>query len=102
MDDIILVKVLEIDEKGRLNLSRREALIEVEGLKPEMSFRPGARMLLRETGTEEAEGAAITAAIGIIDSVKPVSIFKIGKQGQQPVKAAGLVLFYRGIYAVNH
>ena len=34
-DDIILVKVLEVDEKGRLNLSRREALIEVEGLKPE-------------------------------------------------------------------
>lgn len=33
--DTIIVKVLEIDEKGRLNLSRRDALIEVEGLKPE-------------------------------------------------------------------
>lgn len=40
VDDIIMVKVLEIDEKGRLNLSRREALIEVEGLKPENELPP--------------------------------------------------------------
>lgn len=33
--DEIIVKVQGIDEKGRLNLSRREALIEVEGLVPE-------------------------------------------------------------------
>ncbi len=33
--DTIIVKVIEIDDKGRLNLSRRDALIEVEGLKPE-------------------------------------------------------------------
>jgi len=33
--DEVMVKVLEIDEKGRLNLSRRDALIEVEGLVPE-------------------------------------------------------------------
>jgi polyribonucleotide nucleotidyltransferase len=33
--DVIIVKVQGIDEKGRLNLSRREALIEVEGLVPE-------------------------------------------------------------------
>lgn len=33
--DEVLVKVTEIDEQGRLNLSRRDALIEVEGLKPE-------------------------------------------------------------------
>ena len=33
--DTVIVKVLEIDDKGRLNLSRRDALIEVEGLKPE-------------------------------------------------------------------
>lgn len=33
--DEVLVKVLEIDDKGRLNLSRRDALIEVEGLVPE-------------------------------------------------------------------
>ncbi len=33
--DEVLVKVTEIDEQGRLNLSRRDALIEVEGLTPE-------------------------------------------------------------------
>ena len=33
--DEVIVKVLEIDDKGRLNLSRRDALIEVEGLVPE-------------------------------------------------------------------
>ena len=38
--DIIMVKVLEIDDKGRLNLSRREALIEVEGMTPENDVEP--------------------------------------------------------------
>ena len=33
--DEIIVQVLPIDEQGRLNLSRRNALIAVEGLKPE-------------------------------------------------------------------
>ena len=33
--DEVMVKVTEIDEQGRLNLSRRDALIEVEGLTPE-------------------------------------------------------------------
>ena len=33
--DEVIVKVREIDDQGRLNLSRREALIEVEGLVPE-------------------------------------------------------------------
>ena len=33
--DEVMVKVLNIDERGRLNLSRREALIEVDGLVPE-------------------------------------------------------------------
>ena len=33
--DEVMVKVLEIDDKGRLNLSRRDALIAVEGLVPE-------------------------------------------------------------------
>ncbi|MCI1954868.1 MAG: polyribonucleotide nucleotidyltransferase [Oscillospiraceae bacterium] len=33
--DEVMVKVLNIDEKGRLNLSRRDALIEVKGLVPE-------------------------------------------------------------------
>ncbi len=40
VDDIIIVKVLDIDDKGRLNLSRREALIEVEGLTPENDVAP--------------------------------------------------------------
>ena len=35
VDDVIIVKVTDIDDKGRINLSRRDALIEVEGLKPE-------------------------------------------------------------------
>ena len=35
VDDEVIVKVTEIDDKGRLNLSRRDALIEVEGLVPE-------------------------------------------------------------------
>ena len=33
--DEIIVKVLEKDDQGRLNFSRRDALIEVEGLVPE-------------------------------------------------------------------
>nr|WP_319489526.1 polyribonucleotide nucleotidyltransferase [uncultured Caproiciproducens sp.] len=33
--DQIMVKVLEVDDKGRLNLSRRDALIEIDGLVPE-------------------------------------------------------------------
>lgn len=40
VDDVIMVKVLEIDDKGRLNLSRREALIEIEGLVPENTVAP--------------------------------------------------------------
>ena len=33
--DEVIVKVTEIDEQGRINLSRRDALIEIEGLTPE-------------------------------------------------------------------
>jgi len=33
--DEVMVKVLNIDEKGRINLSRRDALIEVKGIVPE-------------------------------------------------------------------
>ena len=33
--DIVKVKVLEIDDKGRLNLSRRDALIDLDGAVPE-------------------------------------------------------------------
>ena len=40
VDDVIIVKVLDVDDKGRLNLSRREALIEVEGLTPENDVAP--------------------------------------------------------------
>ena len=41
--DEIIVKVREIDEQGRLNLSRRDALIEVEGLKPENTVSDAPR-----------------------------------------------------------
>ncbi|MGN0518579.1 MAG: S1 RNA-binding domain-containing protein, partial [Acutalibacteraceae bacterium] len=41
--DVVIVKVLEIDDKGRLNLSRREALIEVEGLTPENDVAPATQ-----------------------------------------------------------
>ncbi len=41
--DEVMVKVLEIDDKGRLNLSRRDALIEVEGLVPENDISDAPR-----------------------------------------------------------
>ena len=41
--DEVMVKVLGIDEKERLNLSRREALIEVEGLVPENEISDAPR-----------------------------------------------------------
>ena len=31
----MFVKVTDIDDKGRLNLSKRAAMIEIEGIKPE-------------------------------------------------------------------
>ena len=40
--DEVIVKVLPIDDQGRLNLSRRDALIEVEGLTPEYTPEPRA------------------------------------------------------------
>ena len=43
IEDEVMVKVLEIDDKGRLNLSRRDALIEVEGLVPENTIPSGPR-----------------------------------------------------------
>ena len=33
--DEVIVKVTEIDEQGRINLSRRDALIQIEGLNPD-------------------------------------------------------------------
>lgn len=41
--DVVIVKVMEIDDQGRLNLSRRDALMDVEGLKPEQSGAPAPR-----------------------------------------------------------
>lgn len=41
--DEVMVKVLEVDEKGRLNLSRRDALIEVDGLVPENEISDAPR-----------------------------------------------------------
>ena len=39
--DIVKVKVLEIDDKGRLNLSRRDALIDLDGAVPENDISEG-------------------------------------------------------------
>ena len=46
--DEVMVKVLEIDDKGRLNLSRRDALIEVEGLTPENEISDAPRRPRRD------------------------------------------------------
>ena len=35
VDDSVVVKCIEIDDQGRINLSRRDALIELEGMTPE-------------------------------------------------------------------
>lgn len=41
--DEVIVKVTDIDEQGRINLSRRDALIEVEGLQPQEQSGYGSR-----------------------------------------------------------
>ncbi len=41
--DEVIVKVVEIDDQGRINLSRRDALIEIEGAVPEDSGEPAPR-----------------------------------------------------------
>ena len=46
--DEVMVKVLEIDDKGRLILSRRDALIEVEGLVPENEISDAPRRPRRD------------------------------------------------------
>ncbi len=51
--DEVMVKVLGIDEKERLNLSRREALIEVEGLVPENEISDAPR---RPAGNRDRGG----------------------------------------------
>ena len=54
--DEVLVKVTEIDEQGRLNLSRRDALIEVEGLTPENTVSDAPRPPRREGGFRRERG----------------------------------------------
>ena len=48
--DEVIVKVTEIDEQGRINLSRRDALIEVEGLVPENTVSDAPRPPRRDNG----------------------------------------------------
>ncbi len=49
--DEIIVKVVEIDEQGRINLSRRDALMQMDGLTPEEgSDEPAARPAPRQGG----------------------------------------------------
>ncbi len=48
--DEILVKVVEIDEQGRINLSRRDALVQVEGLAVEESADEPQRPTSRQGG----------------------------------------------------
>ena len=53
--DEILVKVIEIDEQGRINLSRRDALIQVEGLEPEAPAAEPERPFSRQGGFRRRE-----------------------------------------------
>ena len=46
--DIVKVKVLEIDDKGRLNLSRRDALIDLDGIVPENTISDAPRKERRD------------------------------------------------------
>ena len=46
--DSIIVKCIEIDEQGRINLSRRDALIELEGMTPENDIEEAPRKPRRD------------------------------------------------------
>lgn len=46
--DSIIVKCIEIDDQGRINLSRRDALIELEGMKPENEIDESPRKPRRD------------------------------------------------------
>lgn len=46
--DSIIVKCIEIDDQGRINLSRRDALIELEGMTPENNIDEAPRKQRRE------------------------------------------------------
>ena len=52
--DEVIVKVTEIDDQGRLNLSRRDALIEVEGAVPENDVSSAPRR--RSSGSRHQGG----------------------------------------------
>lgn len=56
--DEVIVKVLEVDDQGRLNLSRRDALIEIEGLVPEntISDAPPRRPQHRDFNRNDRNG----------------------------------------------
>ncbi len=54
--DIIRVMVTEIDDKGRLNLSRRQVLIDVDGLTPEDSGDEKSRRPRRPGGNDRRRG----------------------------------------------
>ena len=61
--DEVIVKVREIDDQGRLNLSRRDALIEVEGLVPENDLSDEPRRAPRRDNRGGRDGGEeITAA----------------------------------------
>ena len=51
--DIVKVKVLEIDEKGRLNLSRRDALIDLDGAVPENTISDAPRRERSDRGDRD-------------------------------------------------
>ena len=46
--DSVIVKCIEIDDQGRINLSRRDALIELEGMKPENEIDETPRKTRRD------------------------------------------------------
>ncbi|MCI6244450.1 MAG: polyribonucleotide nucleotidyltransferase [Eubacterium sp.] len=46
--DTVIVKCIEIDDQGRINLSRRDALIELDGLKPENDIDEAPRKPRRD------------------------------------------------------
>jgi polyribonucleotide nucleotidyltransferase len=57
VDDEVVVKLVEIDDQGRINLSRREALIELEGAVPENEVPPaGSRPPRRDFGDRNDRG----------------------------------------------
>lgn len=54
--DEVIVKVTEIDDQGRLNLSRRDALIEIEGLTPEDNGEEAPRRPRRDNNRRRNGG----------------------------------------------